>query len=275
MPIVAITREMGSLGKDVADGLGAALGLPVIYHEVIEPTADRMRVRKSHVKRLLEGEAGLFERLTADKTSLSIFSADEILSSALQGRGAIIRGWGATHLLREVPHAVCVRVCAPLELRRQRMLERLGTAEAAVVAAEIQNNDEAHGAIMRRHFALQWTDPENYDVVFNTQRVSIGECVDEVKALVESDEFAETERARQQLEDVALAWRVRAALRLSARTREACVAVSAQRGRAILAGVLDTAEQQLAVSEVAAAVKGVREIDNQVRTTDGLRPRFN
>ena len=275
MPIVAITREMGSLGKDVADGLGAALGLPVIYHEVIEPTADRMRVRKSHVKRLLDGEAGLFERLTADQPSLSIFSADEILNSALQGRGAIIRGWGATQLLREVPHALCVRVCAPLELRRKRMMERLGTVDAEAVGAEIQNNDEAHGAIMRRHFALQWTDPENYDLVLNTQRVSVPQCVGEVKSLVESEAFAETDASRQQLEDLALAWRVRAALRVSARTRDARAAVSAERGRITLAGVLDTAEEQLAMSEVAATVKGVREIDNQLRTADGLRPRFS
>jgi cytidylate kinase len=211
MPLVAITREMGSLGKDVADGLGKALDLPVIYHEVIEPLADRMRVRKSHVKRLLDGSAGLFERLTADKTSLSIFSADEILSSAVQGKGAVIRGWGATHLLREVPHAVCVRVCAPFEVRKNRMMERLSTSEADRVSEEIRHNDEAHTAIMRRHFSLQWTDPENYDVVLNTERVSIDECIDEVIALIASPEFAETERSHRQLQDLALTWRVRAA----------------------------------------------------------------
>src|SRR4051795_7460832 len=125
MPIIAITREMGSLGKDVARGLGEELGLPVIYHEVIDHLADRMRVRKSHVIRLLDGSANLLERLTADKTSLSIFTADEIVSLALQTKGAVIRGWGATHLLREVPHAVCVRVCAPFEVRKRRMMERL------------------------------------------------------------------------------------------------------------------------------------------------------
>jgi hypothetical protein len=52
---------MGSLGKDVARELGAELGLPVVYHEVIDPLADRMRVRKSHVIRLLDGSAGLLE----------------------------------------------------------------------------------------------------------------------------------------------------------------------------------------------------------------------
>jgi cytidylate kinase len=275
VPIVAITREMGSLGKDVAEGLGEALDLPVVYHEVIEPLADRMRVRKSHVTRLLDGSAGLFERLTADKTSLSIFSADEILNSALQGRGAVIRGWGATHLLREVPHAVCIRICAPLELRRQRMLDRLGTSDAGKVGAEIQQNDEAHTAIMRRHFSLQWTDSENYDLVLNTQRVGIGECIDEVLALVKSSEFAHTESSQRQLEDVALAWRVRAALRLSARTRGSHVSVSARAGRAVLQGILDSADERNAVNEVAASVQGVREIEDQLRTKDGLRPRFN
>src|SRR3954464_8829167 len=123
MPIIAITREMGSLGKDVAAALGGALNLPVIYHEVIDHLADRMRVRKSHVIRLLDGTAGLMERLTADKTSLAIFSADEIFGLALRGEGAVVRGWGATHLLRDVPHAICVRVCAPLALRKRRMMQ--------------------------------------------------------------------------------------------------------------------------------------------------------
>src|SRR3979409_1494648 len=161
MPIIAITREMGSLGKDVARGLGEALGLPVIYHEVIDHLADRMRVRKSHVVRLLDGSAGLLERLTADKTSLSIFTADEIVNLAMQGKGAVIRGWGATHLLRDVPHAVCVRVCAPLEVRKRRMMERVGSTDEAKIADEIQQNDESHTAIMKRNSSVQWTDAEH------------------------------------------------------------------------------------------------------------------
>jgi cytidylate kinase len=256
---------MGSLGKDVADGLGAAFNLPVVYHEVIEPLADRMRVRKSHVKRLLDGSAGLFERLTADKTSLSILSAEEILNSALQGRGAVIRGWGATQLLREVPHAVCIRVCAPLELRRKRMMDRVGTSDADGVSAEIHQNDEAHAAILRRHFSAQWTDPENYDLVLNTRRVSVAECVDEVAALVDSAQFAETDASRQQLDDLALAARVRAALRRSARTRDCRISVTARSGCALLNGSLDSVDERSAVSEVAAAVHGVREIEDRLR----------
>jgi len=274
MPLVAITREMGSLGKDVAAGLSDALGVPLVYHEVTDQLADRMRVRKSHVIRLLEGKANLFERLTADKTSLSIFTADEIVNMASQGKGAIIRGWGATHLLREVPHAVCVRVCAPFELRKRRMLERTASGDEEKVTDEIRNNDEAHTAIMKRNFGVQWTDAEHYDLVLNTERVSVKECVERVKGLVRSPEFAETDESRRRLEDLALAWQVKAALRLSPRTRDMRVAVSADDGRITLSGVVDSAEESTDVREVAAAVAGVRDIEDKLRSPDSVRPRF-
>ena len=274
MPVIAITREMGSLGKDVARVLGAELKVPVVYHEVIDHLADRMRVRKSHVIRLLDGSAGLLERLTADKTSLSIFTTDEIIGIAAKEGGAVIRGWGATHLLREVPHAVCVRVCAPFETRKHRMMERLGSDDDAQVADEIRTNDEAHSAIMRRHFDLQWTDPEHYDLVLNTKRVSVEECVNEVLGLVRSPPFAETEGSRSKLGDLALAASVRAALRRAAETREAQVAVVSESGKITLSGAGST-DEMLAFVEVAAAVPGVRDVAYRTNPGEELRPRFH
>jgi cytidylate kinase len=256
MPIVAITREMGSLGKDVAAGLGRSLELPIYYHEVVEPLADRMRVRKSHVLRLIDGRAGLLERLTSDKTSMAIFSADEIFDLVLQGRGAVVRGWGATHLLRGVPHAVCVRVCAPFAVRRRRMMKRLNTDDEPAVTMEIQSNDEAHTAIMKRNFNLKWTEPENYDMVFNTERVGVEECVDDVIRLVKSNPFTETTESRGHLKDLALAARVRAALRISPRTRDSKLAVTAHGGKVTLSGELGT-DLRLTVAEVVDGVPGV------------------
>ena len=274
MPIIAITREMGSLGRDVAQSLGEALRLPVVYHEVIDHLADRLRVRKSHVIHLLDGSAGLLERLTADRTSLSIFTIDEILAIAAKRGGAVIRGWGATQLLHDVPHAVCVRVCAPFELRKRRMMERVGSEDEPRVAEEIRINDEAHNAIMRRHFAVQWTDPEHYDLVLNTKRVSVAECVAEVLALVRAPQFAETERSRQKLDDLALAARVRAALRRSPETRAAKVQVSSEAGRIVLSGAANT-DEMLAFVEVAAAVPGVRDVAYRSHPGEEVRPRFH
>lgn len=273
MPLIAITREMGSLGKDVAAALGDELGLPVIYHEVIDHLADRMRLRKSHVIRLLDGSAGLLERLTADETSLSIFTADEIYAIATKG-GAVIRGWGATHLLRDVPHAISVRVCAPFEVRKERMMERLATDDGERVAEEIRVNDEAHTAIMRRHFGVQWTEPEHYDIVLNTKRLAVGECVSEVMGLARSPRFAETPASRQKLDDLSLAARVRAALRRAPETREAQVHVASDTGRVTLSGASST-DEMLAFVEVASAVPGVRDVAYRTNPGVEVRPRFH
>jgi cytidylate kinase len=275
MPLIAITREMGSLGNEVSRGLGEALGIPVVYHEVIDHLADKMRVRKSHVIRLLDGSAGIVERLTADKTSLSIFTADEIYSIAARSGGAVIRGWGATHLLREVPHAVCVRVCAPFEVRRERMLERLATDDAERVEEEIRHNDEAHTAIMRRHFSIQWTDAEHYDVVLNTKRVGIDKCVDEVISIVRSKQFEESDSSQQKLQDLVLAARVRAALRKMPETRAAKVAVASDAGRVTLSGAANT-DEMLAFVEVASSVSGVQDVAYRAHPAEeAVRPRFH
>ena len=41
MPLIAMNREMGSFGKDVAEGLEQALGMKVRHHEMIDHLASR------------------------------------------------------------------------------------------------------------------------------------------------------------------------------------------------------------------------------------------
>jgi hypothetical protein len=165
-------------------------------------------------------------------------------------------------------------VCAPFDLRKQRMMERLNSSDDQLVSDEIRINDEAHTAIMRRHFGVQWTEPEHYDVVLNTKRVSAEECVAEVLTLASGPQFVETEASRQQLDDLALAARVRAALRRAPETREARVQVSSDTGRITLSGASST-DEMLAFVEVASAVPGVRDVAYRTHPGEEVRPRFH
>jgi cytidylate kinase len=65
------------------------------------------------------------------------------------------------------------------------MLERLNTDDKEFVTNEIKLSEEAHAAITRRHFGINWQDSEHYDLALNTERVSIEKCADEVMALVQ------------------------------------------------------------------------------------------
>jgi len=265
MPLIAMTREMGSLGKDVAAAVSARLGKPVVHHEIIDQLANKMRLRKSHVIRFLDGKANIWERLTTDKTSLSIYTADETLALAESDSVAVIRGWGAAHLLRPISHVICVRVCAPLKVRVQRMMERLNTDDSDFVTNEIKLSEEAHGAITRRHFGISWQHSDQYDLVLNTERVSIGECADEVLALVNDPEFQETAESRQMLANLALESHVRAGLLADPRTSKMRIAIAADKGSITLSGLIDRDHEPIHASEVAATVAGVKDVKNQLK----------
>jgi len=274
MPLVAMTREMGSLGKDVAAGIAARSKRKVVYQEIIEPLANKMRLRKSHVERFLEGKSGIWERLTTDRTSLSIFTADETFRFLRDGSTAVIRGWGAVHLLKNVPHVVRVRVCAPMETRVGRMMQRLATDNRAAVESEIALSEEAHAAITKRHFNINWRDAEHYDLVLSTERLSVDECVEEVEAVMKHARFQETPDSVRMVENLALEWSVRSALRRDARTADVSITVQSDGGVVRLLGVVESQAQADAAAVVARTVEGVASVDNQLRAAGASGSRY-
>jgi len=202
MPVIAMTREMGSRGKDVAIRLAERLDLRLVHHELIEHRlAEEMQLHESAVHKYLEGRANLLDRWRIDKKRLAYCTADEIFELAEQGN-ALIRGWGATKLLRTIKHIVCVRVCATMESRVKTLMERTGIDDDAVALKEIQDNDAAHARVMHKTFQTDWEDPVHYDLVLNTDRVSVDECADLIASLVQSPVFAETEASRTHLAEM-------------------------------------------------------------------------
>jgi cytidylate kinase len=266
MPLIAMTREMGSLGKDVAARIAERDGRKVVYHEIIEPIASKMRLRKSHVERFLEGRSGLWERLTTDRTSLSIYTAEETYRVLHDASTAVIRGWGAVHLLRDIPHVLRVRVCAPFEIRVRRMMERLGTDNRAAIESEIELSEEAHTAITKRHFHVNWRDAEHYDLVLNTDRMSVDECVAQVDSALAHSRFRETPDSVRLAESLGLEWSIRAALRRDPRTASSSLSVQCHDGIATLSGMIDNEEEVEAAHEATLAVSGVRSVRNLLRT---------
>ena len=264
MPVVALTQEMGSLSKDVAEALARDLGLATMRHEVVDHVASKMLVSRSLINRLREGKAGTIERLTADRRGMAIYSAEEVLEIAARGN-VVLRGWGATCLLREVPHVVCVRVTRPFAKRVEWLLAQLDTDDAESAAAEIRRSDQAHAARMHAQFGVTWGDPLLYDLVLNTDRISVESCVQQIRALMERPEFSETEASRALLQGLALQARVRAALKADERTRDVNVAIDSTAGRVVLRGIVATAEELAATAQVAATTSGVTDIDNQLR----------
>ena len=264
MAVVALTQEMGSLAKDVAERLATDLGLQVMRHEFVDHVSSRLHVSTSLIHRLREGKAGALERMRADNASLAVYVSEEVLEVAARGN-VVLRGWSATCLLRAVPHVVCVRVTRPFEQRVAWLRERLGNDDIAFVEEEIRRSDRAHAARMHAQFGVTWGDPLLYDLVLNTGRVSVESCAQQIAALTKRPEFAETEASRAMLQNLALEARIRSALRADAMTKDVDITVASVAGRVVLSGMVVDADEVPAAARVAAAVPGVAAVDNQLR----------
>lgn len=264
MPVIAMNQEMGSLGKDVATALASELGLNLVRHEVVDHVAEKMRARKSLIRRVMEGKAGMLDRLSTDKRSLATYTAEEVFDLAAKGN-VVIRGWGATYLLRSIPHIPCVRICAPMELRIKWLMQRLETDDEEFVREELQRSDAAHVHNMYHRFGVTWGDPLIYDMVLNTERISVQGCVEQIKGLLKLPEFQETAESRAKLESAALEAHVRAALKSDPATADVNVTITASQGHLVLEGIVLHEDERRAAERVALAVPGVKGVENQLK----------
>lgn len=268
MSIVAMTREMGSLGKDVAEGLARDLGLRLHYHEIIDSVADKTHLAPNVITRFLQGKAGVIESLRVDRDAISLYTAEEVLDLAAKGN-LMIRGWGATSLLRPVSNVLRVRVCAPLALRAQRIMERLGIDDSELALDEVKKSDAAHAASMLRQFGIHWQDAEHYDLTLNTERLSVEDCIEQIKDLLTRPAFQETAKSRNELLNLTLSTHIQGALRNDPKTRGVRISITnhsnENAGNVVLQGIVtDDAEKRM-VENMASRFPGVLSVDNELR----------
>ncbi len=263
MPVIAMTQEMGSLAKEIALQLAQECNLAVMRHEVLENVAGKMHVPTSLISRLREGKAGLVERFTTDSARVAVYTAEEVFALAAKGN-VVLRGWGATCLLRPVPHVITVRVTRSMNKRVAWLMEQLGTSDAGFAEAEIRRSDNAHAAKIHAQFGVTWGDPLIYDLVINTERISVESAAAQIRHLTERPEFQETQASRAMLADLALAAEVRAALKDNLSTSEVNVDIQARSGQVVLRGIVVNETERDETVRVATRAAGVAHVDNQL-----------
>ena len=275
MTVIAMTREMGSLGRDVALGLANELGLELIQHELVAHVAEKMHVLESSVNRFLEGQAGFLERWGINESEFSLYTTEEILDVAARGN-VLIRGWGAAYILRDVPHIARVRICGSFSRRVDVLMERIGVDDRNVAFKEIRKSDAAHARTMMHLFHANFEDPLLYDLVLNTDYVSVETCVALVRELASRADYAETEETRSKLEDMRLKHRVMTALHANDETKRSPPSFEVElvpgTGRVKLTGIAYHHDFRNEAERVVEPVPGVAGVDNEMAVVQATGP---
>jgi cytidylate kinase len=177
-PIITISREPGAGGSEIARRLAKALDFDLIGGQIIQHIADSAKMSRRVIESLDEREVTFRETLLSSLFGENRPWPGEYLHHLTRVIGTIgifgnviIVGRGANFILpRE--RVFRVRIIAPVDFRIKYLMEDRGytRAEAEQFLVKKENNRKAFG---RKYFNADITDPAHYDMILNTEKITI------------------------------------------------------------------------------------------------------
>ncbi len=192
---IALSREAGAGGSDVARQIGQRLDWPVYDREILDLIAQRSVLRTELLESLDEHDRPwLLEIITALGHPQGISSAgylrhlqDVLAALASRGRCVLVGRGGAGLLPPE--RTLRVRVIAPLDQRVQRIARRQNLSDREA-EQQTRSIDKERAHFMARHFHKDLNDPHGFDLILNTARIPPPACADIVARAVQAREAA-------------------------------------------------------------------------------------
>lgn len=190
-PCLLISREHGSGGTVVAHAISERLGWNVYDREIVAQIADSEHVQKKLVESVDEKVRTRWENtwrqmLFPEDVSTERYLRclhDVILTLGHNG-DVIILGRGAQYLL-PASCSLRVRLIAPLEKRAQRVSENQRLTKDEAIAF-VQRIDKEQAHFIQKYFHSDLSAPQNYDLVLNTEALSVSGTVNVILATLEA-----------------------------------------------------------------------------------------
>lgn len=172
-PYVVVSHLHGAGGADLAQRVGAALGWPVLDHELIDLAAAHLHVNPQMVELVDEDAASWVSDVLSELMPVKVITRDAYTHNLrrviqlLAMHGEVVLLGHAVHLFLPRGRGLSVEVVASLEDRITRVRTRSGMDEAGA-RAEIEKADRARAHLVSRTFDRDVADPQLYDLIVNS-----------------------------------------------------------------------------------------------------------
>jgi cytidylate kinase len=262
MSIVAMSESVGSGGTEIGRALAAALGWEFADREIITKAAESFGEGVSELRHATEEKPTLWDRFRHSQQRYATYVEATVLELAARDNVVLV-GRASTVILRDVRHALRVRVIAPDSVRAER-IERQQGLVADAARAYVEHADQDLAARVRFLYHLDWEAPLLYDVVLNTERMSQARGVAVLREMLADERLAATDTSRRELLDRSLAARARAALLANETTRARDIKVSVAEGAIELTGRVTTEVEFRTAQAAVSSIPGVTAVRNRL-----------
>lgn len=187
--LITVSREPGSGGKLVAQGIADRLEFDLFHQEVIHAMANSANVSARILESLDEKGLNVLEDWIASVVHQKHLWPDEYLQHLLKVIGtigkhgsAVLVGRGANFILKR-NSTLRLRFIAPLQFRAEKVAQEFDIPTGDAHRRILQTESDRR-AFIRKYFHQDIDDPRLYDLVLNTDTLSLEECIDSVCGII-------------------------------------------------------------------------------------------
>lgn len=267
MSVITISRQMGSMGAEIAQAVAKELNYEYMDKNGIDEALRKFGLQPLEIETLDEKKPPFWDYMSMQrKKYLHILQA---LIYDLAGKDhMVIVGRGGQVLLKELPGALHVRIIAPFALRIQRVIER-GARDHKEAAGVLRRSDRDSSGFIRGYFDVDWENPDLYDLIINTRCLSVDAAARMILASARSLEIKEGgKKALEKLADLALVQKVETALLVVLGSGLRQIKISAEKGVVFLEGTVPSNILREDCQGAVAPIKGVTRVENRLSVPD-------
>ncbi len=171
MYFITVSEMMGTQGDKVAKKVARELGYTFYGEdELMKSAAERGYL--DEFRKLDEKGPALFERIFSERPKISLDRLQSVIYEVAKNGDAVFFGRGSQLLLRSFDCALHVLLTGSREKRMERVTdEKMVGKELAEKIIERSDHDKK--SFLRFAFDEDWLNPQLYDLVLNTDKLSI------------------------------------------------------------------------------------------------------
>ncbi|MBV8316204.1 MAG: cytidylate kinase-like family protein [Planctomycetaceae bacterium] len=187
MKVITVSRDYGAGGREVARRLAEALGWELLDRELLHQAAALEHLPDAELERLDEKAIGMADRFRLHPPHERYMHGLTEAARRAAARGYVVLvGRGTRQLLGDVPDAFHLRLEASREWRARRTAQVEGLPWEQATARCVEE-DRTRARFMRYFFGEAASQPTQYDLVVNTERVPLDDVVACLVAAVHGD----------------------------------------------------------------------------------------
>jgi cytidylate kinase len=258
MQIICISRGSYSKGQELAQIVAKKLDFDCLDRRELMEEATRRGIPVGRMELAMIKPHTFADRLALEKEHYKAFATNMICEKALQ-KNLVYHGRTGHLLLPGIDNVLRVRVVANLESRIEAVMKRL-RLDRAKARDYIVQVEEDRRLWARSFYNVRWDESLLYDVIINTDHLSIENAATALCSMAEMPEFKFTPAARKIFKNILLSSRCRVALFDDERTFSLQTTVRADNG--VVSVTYSPRQEKLSkhIPEILKEVPGIKEI---------------